>query len=141
MHSLIRFPASSTLFSDFQRDIASLFRDFNLEVIGTEKFPLYNFRYTEDKDLVIEMAVAGYSKDRLDVELIDNNTLIVKGEGRTDIPADTYTIQQISNRSFKKSFRLNRDVDVKDVSLEDGILTITVAVQGERENRKLFKPK
>ena len=139
-NSLVRFPASSSAAFDWQREIFDAFRDFGLEVIGTDRFPLYNCRYDKDKNLILELAVAGYSKDRLTIELVDGDTLVIKGEGRTDISADSYTIQNISNKNFTKNFRLTREVEVKNVALEDGILIITLGVKGEKDNRQIFKP-
>jgi len=140
LHSLVRFPSSSSVWGSFQQEIFDAFRDFGFEVVGTDKFPLYNSRYDKDKNLILELAVAGYSKDRLSVELVDHDTLVIKGEGDPAVTEDFYSIRNISNKTFTKSFRLNREVDITAVELKDGILSVTMVVLGERQARKVFKP-
>lgn len=139
-NSLVQFPSSSSTWGSLQKEIIDTFRDFGLEVVGSEKFPLYNCRYNEAKDLIIDLAVAGYSKERLSVELVDRSTLIIKGDGDKTISSDHYTVRNISNKSFIQNFRLTREVEVKSVMYNDGILSITMTVLGQRENRKVFKP-
>lgn len=140
-NSLVTFPASSSQWGTLQQEIFDAFRDFGFEIIGgDQKFPIYNCRYNEAKELILDLAVAGYSKERLSVELVDRDTLVVKGEGDTNISSDFFTIRNISNKSFTKSFRLSREVDIKSVTLENGILSVTMSVLGEKDNRKVFKP-
>lgn len=141
-NNLTIFPASSTLFYDLQKEIRDMFRDFGLEVTGSDKFPLYNCHYTKDKDLVLEIAVAGYAKDQLTIEQ-DADSLIIKGVAKfvDDKPMCLYTVQQIANKDFTKIFRLTHDIEVKSVTLENGILRLLIAVKGAKDARKTIQIK
>lgn len=140
--SLVHFPASSTQWGYLQKEIFDAFQDFGFEIIGSDqKFPIHNCRYNENKDFIIDLAVAGYTKDRVTVELIDRNFLVIEGEKDNHISSDFFTIRNISNRHFLKKFSLSREVEIKAVTLENGILSVTMHVLEEKgNNRKVFKP-
>lgn len=103
----------------------------------------------------IEMAVAGFKKDQISIELLDNE-LTVKGnrypEGTKETDSDMedqflnigyiYQHQGISKRSFKRSLLLAEHIEVSDVRLEDGILYIDLLKNiPEAQKPKTFKIK
>ena len=90
-------------------------------------YPPYNVR--EKNDLgVIEFAVAGFAEDDLTVEVKDQ-TLKVSGckekksEGQLKHESDFYH-KGISDRTFKKSFRLHEYIRINGAELKDGLLKI-----------------
>lgn len=137
-NNLTTFNASSTMFYDLQQEIRDIFRGLGFEVTGSEKFPLYNCSYNKEKDLILELAVAGYAKEQLEIEQ-NADSLIIKGKPRAydeDKPTCLYTVQQIADKPFTKIFQLTHDIEVKSVSLVNGILRLQIAIKGAKDARK-----
>lgn len=86
-----------------------------------DHYPPHNIIKEGETDYLIEMAVAGFSKDELSVEVKDR-TLTVTGEhvsrGREFIH------RGISTKKFKRTFRLSEHVHVNGADIHDGILAI-----------------
>ena len=99
-------------------------------------FPQYNIVQVSDYDYTIEMAVAGYNKNELDVS-VDNETLTIVG-AKEDTERK-YVYRGLAARNFTRKFTLADTVVVKGVSLNDGILTVDLhrVVPEERRPRKL----
>lgn len=89
-------------------------------------FPPTNIRKIADNQYLIELAVAGYDKDALELEVVAD-TLIVRGklEAKEDLE-DTFIVQGIANRAFTRSFVLNDKVEVRKADLDKGMLRITL---------------
>ena len=92
----------------------------NFKTVST--YPPYNIRGNEEKG-VIEMALAGFTKDDLDVEVKDN-LLTITGKKEKKAQDDIWH-KGISERNFSKRFQLHEHVIVDDADLKDGILTVT----------------
>ena len=92
-------------------------------------FPPHNIVRLNDSTYRIEMAVAGYSVDDLDVTL-DGQTLIIKGNrAKKENLGETVLWSGIAGRSFTRSFLLHHYVQVKDIDVKDGILTINLVYE------------
>ena len=96
----------------------------------TSNYPPYNIIQEDDYHYLIELAVAGFSEDDLEVELKED-TLKVSGKKSykdevNDEYAKKYTYRGISNRAFERNFVLNSDVHVNNVKLEHGMLRISL---------------
>jgi molecular chaperone IbpA len=94
-------------------------------------FPPHRVSDIEDKTYYLEFAVAGYSKEDLEVVLEDSETLVVQSSGSStqktgdNTNGELYTSYDgIASRGFKKEFKLNPYLKVKNVTLKDGLLTI-----------------
>ena len=104
----------------------------NFKTVST--YPPYNIRGNEEKG-VIEMALAGFTKDDLNVEVKDNLlTITGKKEKKTK---DDIWHKGISERNFAKRFQLHEHVIVDSADLKDGILTVDY----HREVPETEKPK
>ena len=91
-------------------------------------YPPYNIAKVDDNKYVIEMAVAGFGKQNLDIE-IANGTLTVSGHTTVDDLVDEglnlqYLYKGIAERGFKREFTLADNVEVKSSSLVNGMLKI-----------------
>jgi len=84
-------------------------------------FPHYNIRKETEGKYVIELALAGYKKDEVSVEVKDN-VLIIEGKSKEDL--SNYVHQGIAKRSFKRQFQLADYVECKGGKLEDGMLNV-----------------
>lgn len=101
-----------------------------------DNYPPHNIIKTSDEDYLIEIAVAGFSKEGIEVE-VNQRTLTVTGEhikkGRE------YIHRGISTKKFKRSFRLSENVQVHGADIQDGILAIKLkyVVPEEMRPRKI----
>ena len=120
---MTRFTALYPQFVGFD----NIFNELERLVDGTAptrntSFPPHNIIKLDDNKYVVEMAVAGFGQDEVDVELQDG-TLIVKGEKKDQTEVD-YVYRGIATRSFTKSIRLNDSIEVRGAQFKDGILKI-----------------
>ena len=99
---------------------------------GQDNYPPHNIVRVDDENFMIEMAVAGFSKDDVEVELKDG-TLTVSGSKSDD--EREYAHKGISSRKFSKSFRLAEYVVVDDADLANGVLVVNLRVDIPEEKR------
>ena len=99
---------------------------------GQDNYPPHNIVKLDDEHFSIEMAVAGFSKDDVEVELKDG-TLTISGSKTED--ERNYAHKGISSRKFSKSFRLAEYVVVDDADLANGVLVVNLRVDIPEEKR------
>jgi len=96
---------------------------------GTQNFPPYNIIKRDEIHYDIEMAVAGFSENDLDVEYSDN-TLTVSSKDNSSLNGfnneESFVHQGISMRKFTRKFSLADDVIVTGASLKNGMLKISM---------------
>ena len=98
-------------------------------------FPPYNIEKTGDDSYRIVMALAGYSKE--DVEITtENNRLVVRGAAKSGSDK-AYLHQGIAQRGFQRVFDLADYVVVTEAAMADGLLTIEL----RRELPEQLKPR
>ena len=91
-------------------------------------YPPYNIVRTAEQEYDIEIAVAGFEEDELDVEL-QNGELIVRGENKAEAERiGNYLHQGIASRNFTRKFALADNVEVRGASVRNGIMTIKLEV-------------
>jgi molecular chaperone IbpA len=107
----------------------------NTLIKATPSYPPYNIKKVNDDKYEIEMAVAGFSKPDLKVE-VKNNQLIVEGSKKTKEESSDvdYVYKGIASRHFRQSFALADHLKVKSSEFKDGILTIHL--EGEMPEEK-----
>jgi molecular chaperone IbpA len=90
-------------------------------------YPPYNIRKAGKDKYAIEVAVAGFNKNDVEVEYEDNLlTVKTKEVKRSDEKEGSEVIHRgISQRSFARSFTISDDVKVNGAQLKDGLLTIS----------------
>ena len=108
-------------------------------------YPPYNIRRTGQDKYSIEVALAGFSKNDVEVEFEDNlltvrTKQVDKSENKND---DGEIIHKgISQRHFVRSFTIADDVKVNGAQLKDGLLTIACErIIPEHKKRKLIEIK
>lgn len=89
----------------------------------TSSFPPHNIIKLDDSRYVVELAVAGFSKDEIEITTQDG-TLTIKGEKKDKDLEVNYLHRGIGTRSFTKELTIADTVEVKGAEFKDGILRI-----------------
>ena len=103
-------------------------------------YPPYNIR-RDGNDIFVEVAVAGLSKDDLEIELADGILSISYAWPSTQVVNDKNELvyQGIAQRAFNQQFTLSDDVVVKGAELVNGLLTIGLEriIPDERKPKRI----
>lgn len=86
-------------------------------------YPPYNIKKTGDNSYVIELAVAGFARQDIEVEFVEDK-LVIKGNVKTDDDTDTFLFKGIAGRNFTRTFALDDQIEVKDAELFNGMLKV-----------------
>ena len=86
-------------------------------------YPPYNIKKLDDNKYAIELAVAGFAKQDIELEFIDNK-LIVTGKASDDSDNDTFLWKGIANRAFTRTFVLDDQVEIQNAEMLNGMLKI-----------------
>ena len=124
MTQLVRFDTNAlnkallgfdTMFNDFEHRYANQLKD---------NYPPYNIVKHNDDTYEIEIAVTGFYKDEIIVE-IDQNQLIVKGirDKNSDVTAE-FLHRGLAFRDFTRSWTLAEHMEVGEGTIKNGVLTI-----------------
>ena len=99
-------------------------RLFDMDLESSSSYPPYNISKVDDNNYIIEMALAGFNKDDIEIELADSE-LTVRSKKREDSNKDVNLIHQgISHRSFNRKFTLSEEILVKNAEMKNGMLII-----------------
>ena len=107
-------------------------------------YPPYNIRKAEKDRYAIEVAVAGFNKNDVEVEFEDKILTVrtKKIEKAVEKNGDEMIHRGISQRSFSRSFTIADDVKVNGAELKDGLLTISCEkIIPEHKKRKFIEIK
>lgn len=88
-------------------------------------YPPYNIKKVDDTHYTIEIAVAGFAQNEIDIE-IDGGKLVVKGNVASQEADDNFLFKGIAARAFTRTFALNDQVEVKDAEMFNGMLKIAL---------------
>ena len=105
---------------------------------GQENYPPFDLIKLGDNDYRIELAVAGFKPDEVDITA-HQNVLIVSGRknDEADSKGSDYIYRGIATRSFERRFALADHIQVRGADLKDGLL----AIELKREIPEAMKPK
>lgn len=103
----------------------------------TTNYPPYNLYRTDDGGYVLEIAVSGFSRDDLEVSLT-NNTLEVTGTKAPTTTPTNYLVHGLATRNWTRTWTLERDIKIGDVSLSNGVLTIALEQATTKASRKVL---
>ena len=108
----------------------SIFDEFDRVLESTERhnsnYPPYNIHKINENEYKIEVALAGYSKDDIELELKDS-TLTVRNKQKEKIVNENTNgmiHKGISTRQFERAFTISEDIKVKNAELKNGLLNI-----------------
>ena len=127
-------------FIGFNRELDRLSRVHSHASNST--YPPYNVIKTDDEDkFIIEIAVAGFAKEDLDITMKDQ-TLVIKGEIKDNKDDAKFVHRGIAARKFTREFALGEYIEVSGAKVENGMLTIDLErIVPEEEKPKTIKIK
>ena len=99
-------------------------------------YPPYNIEALEDDHYTITVAVAGFERDDIDID-VEKGVLTVRGRKGEDDKQRNYLYQGIANRAFERKFNLADYVEVKGAKLNNGLLVIELV----KEIPEAMKPR
>ncbi len=99
-------------------------------------YPPYNIERTGENAYRIEIAVAGFKPEDLNIE-VKENLLTVQGRKVANDEAKRYLHRGLAERNFERRFQLADYVVVTDAGLADGLLSISL----KRELPEALKPR
>ena len=89
-------------------------------------YPPHNIVKTNDTHYEIEIAVAGFKKHEISVE-VEQDMLTVKGDSESsDDTTKQYLHKGLSSRNFLRSWQLAENMIVNGAEIKEGILTISL---------------
>jgi len=100
------------------------FKDVETSHRNVSNFPPYNLIEMTEDTFLIELALAGFNIDDIEVSQ-EKNTLIIKGEIEAD-GQEKYIHKGIATRNFTRTFNLAEHIEVKHVTWQNGILAISL---------------
>jgi molecular chaperone IbpA len=105
---------------------------------GQENYPPFDLIKLGENDYRIELAVAGFKPDEIDITA-QQNVLLVTGRKKDEDEqkGDSYVYRGIATRSFERRFALADHIQVKGADLKDGLLSVDL----KREIPEEMKPK
>lgn len=101
-------------------------------------YPPYNIERTGENNFRISVAVSGFSPNEISI-VAKENTLTIKGEKAANENGQTAEVlyRGIASRAFERQFQLADFVQVKNASLENGLLHVDLV----REIPEAAKPR
>jgi molecular chaperone IbpA len=113
----------------------------NLERITSNKdlfatnYPPHNLIKIDEDNFRIELAVAGFSKQDISIDLLENE-LRVYGD-KEEAENNSFVHKGIASRNFQKFFALGEYIEVVEAEMKDGLLVISL----KRNIPEVKKPK
>ena len=98
-----------------------------------QNYPPYNIKKVGKDKYQLDMALAGFSKDDVKVE-VKENTLTVSASS-SDKEDDSFVHKGIAKRAFKRQWTLAEHLEVGDAKLKDGVLTVDMKLNLPEEKK------
>ena len=90
----------------------------------TTNYPPYNLIHVNNVESVLEIALAGFTKDEINV-YTEYGKLTVEGNKENNKETSSqYVHQGLAQRSFNRTWSLSEDIEVREVQFKDGLLTV-----------------
>ncbi|HIG49341.1 MAG TPA: Hsp20 family protein [Gammaproteobacteria bacterium] len=137
----------NTTFDSIWRDISPFAVGFDrtfdsLALLASSRanetnYPPYNIRKLSEDQYTIELAVAGFDEENIDIELVEE-TLIINGNRPKEV-SDGLLHQGLAARDFIKKFVLSDDMVIKGAALSNGMLYVGIEriIPDEKKPRKI----
>jgi len=91
----------------------------------SSNYPPYNLIQVNNTESRLELALAGFKKEEINVYTQDGK-LFVEGQKEPDDTGANYLHRGVAQRSFTRAWTLSDETEVRSVTFEDGLLNITL---------------
>jgi len=88
-----------------------------------DTYPPYNIERLTENEYRITMAVAGFGKEDVKIE-VKESTLSIRGEKKEADKERMFLHRGIASRAFERRFQLADHVEVRGADLRDGLLSV-----------------
>jgi molecular chaperone IbpA len=95
----------------------------NRHVNSTTNYPPYNVIQHDENNFEIEVAVAGFDRNDISVE-VNQDRLFIRGTRQTEEDETKYVHRGLAARNFEREFTLVDHVEVGNAELTNGILRV-----------------
>jgi len=114
-----------SVYSPFSVGLDDVFNRLDAMTGHGTSYPPYNLIKNDNSNYEIEIALAGFKADEIEVST-EQNILTVASKGEKRDSERTYLHKGLSKRSFRNTWQLADDVKVASVDFVDGLLTISL---------------
>jgi molecular chaperone IbpA len=114
-------------FANLSRALIGFDQIFNQRVQqANSNYPPHNIVKYSAKEYAIEIAVAGFKKEEITVE-VDQDQLVVRGvQGEVVNETKEYLHRGLASRNFEQTWTLAEYMEVKDAQVKDGMLIVEI---------------
>ena len=119
-------------FDQFERTIDRISK------LSSDSYPPYNIEQISENILRITIAVAGFKKQELKINL-EGNQLVVRGSKSDSDNDKIYIHRGIATRQFQRNFILAEGIEVEEASIENGLLNIDLIQPMPQEESKTIE--
>ena len=114
------------------------FDNFFNSDLPQSNYPPYNLIQLNNHESTLEIALAGFKKDELQV-FTEFGKLYVQGTKEESEVDGTFVHQGLAQRSFQRVWTISDDTEVRSVKFEDGLLTVELGkIVPEHHSRKEY---
>ena len=121
-------------FEQFERTIDRISK------LSTDSYPPYNIEQISSSLLRITVAVAGFDKKDLEIN-VEGNQLQIKGFKKEDNEDKIYLHRGIATRQFQRNFVLAEGIEVEGASMDNGLLSVDLSQPINSEESKKIEIK
>ena len=121
-------------FDDFERTVDRISK------LSSDTYPPYNIEQTSDNTIRITVAVAGFEKHELDINL-EGNQLQIRGNKQENENEKVFIHRGIATRQFIRNFILAEGIKVEGASMENGLLYVDLSqpIINDKSKKLLLK--
>jgi molecular chaperone IbpB len=100
-----------------------------------QNYPPFNIKKVDENKYAIEIALAGFSKQDVQIEL-DGAKLVITGNVEAKTAEENYVFKGISNKPFTREFTLADNVEIQGAEFINGMLKIWLDTLTPQQNKK-----
>ncbi len=101
-------------------------------------YPPYNIVVLDENTQQLEIALAGFTRDEIEVST-ERNVLTVK-TNKEDPDGREYSYKGLARRTFARNWKLSPEAVVENVTYQDGLLTLDIRKEVPEEHRRKLLP-
>jgi len=135
-HPLVRWER----YSPFSLGMEQMFSRLDALADSGTSFPPYNIIKASDNTVRLEIALAGYKKEQLEVAVERGVLTVSATKGDNLDETGEYLHRAVAKRTFAKNWQLADNAVVNEVSFVDGLLTISVGLEVPEEQKRRLLP-